>query len=116
MCLDTVTSRTRDRKREGFGWKVFKIIDGVLENEYYDGRIPIIEGCWLKSNDEGGYQNYPLGFHIFRTREEARIWKRWSNRNRVVKKVMFRDVLAEGKQLHYGCSLRVIVAKEIMIL
>lgn len=115
MCLSVVNSRARDRKREGLGWKVFAIRNGKLCGEYYGGIRK--EGVWLKSRNDGS-EDYPLGFHIIKTRREARAW----NHRRIfrtsclkrVRKVKFRDVLAEGIQL---CgSVRIIVAKEMMIL
>lgn len=109
MCLIIVTSRERDRKREGIGWKVFTIVNEKFRGEYYGGIRNV--GVWLKSRNDGS-EEYPLGFHIFQTRREARYWNRHCP-NKVVK-VKFRDVLAEGTQL-VG-TVRIIVAKEMMIL
>lgn len=60
MCLDTVTSITRDRKREGIGWKAFRLRGGELHSEFNGGVRK--KGVWLESVDNGT-QNYPLGFH-----------------------------------------------------
>ncbi len=115
MCLDTVTSTTRDRKREGFGWKVFNPCGGVLYGEFFGVNgchnqkdSPFRKGVWLKSKDNHR-EEYPLGFHIFKTRADARSW----SRGQTVKKVRFKDFLAEGMGNN---DRRIIVAKEIMIL
>lgn len=114
MCLEIVYSTVRDRKREGIGWKVFQIKNGNLYGDCVVGRRRI--GVWLKSRDNKS-ASYPLGFHILHTRREARIWKSPGEK---VRKVRFRDVLAEGTQYKWGellsHNLRVIVAKEMMIL
>ena len=117
MCLDAITSTTRDRKREGFGWKVFNACEGVLYGEFYGGNgcfkqkeSPFREGVWLKSKDNHT-KEYPLGFHIFKTRAEARSWI--DKREQTVKKVRFKDFLAEGMGNN---NRRIIVAKEIIIL
>jgi len=109
MCLNIVTSTTRDRKREGFGWKVFTVRSGILSYEYFGGAIS--EEIWLKSKDNGAV-DYPLGFHLFRTRKAARKWKSSIQR---VRKAKFKDVLAEGFLSYYD-KLPVIVAKEMFIL
>lgn len=111
MCLDTVTSKTRDRKREGHGWKVFEMINGTLRSVIFASNQPRTEGVWLKSRNNKS-KDYPLGFHIFRTREEARSWRCVGQ---IIRRVKFRDFLAEGAQ--GSCDpLRVIVAKEMLIL
>lgn len=115
MCLSVVTSRERDRKREGFGWKVFsKSKNGNLFGDCVKGFRRV--GIWLKSKDNKS-EGYPLGFHILRTRREARFWKA---PNEVIRKVKFRDILAEGTQNHWSDfrreQLRIIVAKEMFIL
>ncbi len=112
MCLREVTSTTRDRKREGFGWKVFNIRDGKIYSECMSRKKAKKEGVWLKSQDNGKAL-YPLGFHVFRTRKAARSWKNIDSAvGSRVRKVRWRDFLAEG--LQWGSPA--IVAKEMMIL
>ncbi len=117
MCLDEVTSTTRDRKREGIGWKVFNKNNGMLYGEFYDAngdydqsKSPFKLGIWLKSRGHRrGY--YPIGFHMFKTRAEARSWA--GEGCQAVKKVRYKDFLASGM----GNNERhIIVAKEIFIL
>ena len=117
MYLNEVTSTTRDREREGIGWKIFDIYDGELYSESFGGKRG--EGIWLRSRDNKS-ATYPLGFHVCRTRKEARLWKDPGQR---VIKVRFRDVLAEGTQGRSQTStpfkwvdLRILVAKNMLIL
>lgn len=115
MCLHTVDSTTRNRKRKGVGWKVFNAQDNELYSEFYTNgglqlyEAPIRIGVWLRSKDNGK-EDYPLGFHIFKIRKDA---CEWCDQGQVVKKVHWRDFLAEG-QLPSGKL--VIVAKEMKIL
>ncbi|TET41427.1 MAG: hypothetical protein E3J60_04550 [Dehalococcoidia bacterium] len=113
MCLTEVTLTTRDRKQEGFGWKVFEVVNKKFKGEYYGGIRK--EGVWLKSKDDGS-EDYPLGFHLYQTRREARHWLSYCNRHRdgkyIVRKAKFRGILAEGRD---NCR-RVIVVKEMLIL
>lgn len=116
MCLGEVTTTERNRKQEGVGWKVFQIRDGEISGEY--DRLPQIKiGVWLKSKDDDS-EVYPLGFHVFHTRKEAREWKSRSCDGNIprqrVRKVRWRDFLAQGTQS--GIGLRIIVAKKMMVL
>jgi len=114
MCLNTVTSTERDRKREGVGWKVFEVVDGRLKGLYRGG--PWKKRRWLQSVDDRT-ENYPLGFHMFRTRKDARKEASFTHVSspgplRVVK-VKFRDVVTTGLG---NMGERIIVAKEMLIL
>ena len=110
MCLSTVD--TNPTVATGTAWKVlFQISDGssVSALQLY----PMPEEKWLLDpsvrrllSDSGN--EYLTGFHLYKTRREARIFRNVRER---VARVSFRRVTATGKQN----DLRVVVAREIYI-
>lgn len=115
MCLDKLKDFKvkLDEKGVGEGWKVFnKGRYGGLYTELRGNDKLLRKNKWLKEETyrfgrgtfcDGGY---PYGFHVFLAISGAKNWG-----GEVIKKVMFRKIVAKGIQQDY----RVIVAKEIFI-
>ena len=121
MCLNMKLSRI-DCPNQKHGWKVIKRIDGT--NKYitplfdYDVKF----NTWINDKQSGRIYtdtfSYLHGFHIFLSREDARLYKRI---NEKVVKVKFDDIVAYGYQYttivdgstQYVRRLKVVVAKKI---
>lgn len=116
MCLEKVTNWCKEKK--GIGWKV------VLEDRehkyhpQFQNRFLTFKKChWNKDTNlfritSAFYvsSQYSSGFHLFKTRAEAR---EWTKRKRgIIKKVKYRKLVASGIQSYK----RVIVAKEFKFL
>lgn len=122
MCLKKLLDK-EEVPRDGTAWKVMrKVTDDDGTVKYYlvyrsnAGGVKVA-GVWYRANQEtvhvsmGG--RYPSGFHMYRTRKEARgnrIAPSW----RVVK-VRYRRRVAYGTEGFGTKGHRVIVAKEMMI-
>lgn len=130
MCLLTVKAThnkgepylEKFRKLPKWGWKVFrKGHNEGLYGEYYFTGISFPNNRWVHDphtlaitysyDDDGARLTYPTGFHLFLTREDAREWK-GENDTLCIRKVLFKDVVAIGKQ----DELDVIVARSIKII
>jgi hypothetical protein len=122
MCLSKRTGWYK--KKEGVGWKVFKIRDGHLYSEYQGGKRKI--GKWLTDKRKTSILTpsfrYPAGWHIFPSQKDARQWSGIhfgiKEDGYVIRKVNFKNVACSGKQLR-TCGvipLKVIVAKKMYII
>ena len=104
MCLVTVTRVPRKIARKVHtGWKVFRSKGNQLHGLYhYSHSTPMRQkGCWLKATQISlfGSRWYPSGFHIFTSQKDAEIYRDFAwgiHTDRVVRKVQYRGVLAEG--------------------
>ena len=125
MCL----ARLKDFKvSKNYGWKVFFEADGKLYGEIFSTDKERKINRWLDSDDylgvEGSkrimcsisYEIYSSGWHIFLRKKDAKRWAKASHklpgRDLVIRKVLFKEVVAKGEQIH----CRVVVAKKIKIL
>ena len=114
MCLHRVTKQ--NPKKEGYGWKVFeKTKCGGLVGQFYNG-AKFKEGVWNTDKNPGVikddvYRNftYPAGFHIYKTRQAARVNRH--SLTETVRKVRYKEALVEG-ELNDD---KVIVARKIFI-
>ena len=118
MCLDRVSNTVRKKDAVGFGYKAYYQYRGNLYNPYYATTKPRKTGVWIGSRNMGWYgSHYPKGHHVFRRRGDAEDWA--NIHDAIVKRVKFRDRLAQGKQIMWRNgrwkSIPVIVAKEIFI-
>jgi len=118
MCLTTISKYLKNT--EGKGWKVFT-------KNMYGGCItttPRPTNKWIHENKfRPTYFNtetepeYGYGFHIFKNKKDAKIWKMTKE---VIKQVKYRNATVLGKQnIHRTCrivSANVIVADEIFII
>ena len=132
MCLDRLAAshilnlfKLKRKDREGY--KVFEISkNGQLYGEVFgDGkRRPV--GKWLHEKDfrdeedksetvihHAEHSSYPMGWHIFETKQAAIEWedRSFSLMGCVIRKVRYRKVCAVGYQRG-----RVIIAKEMYII
>lgn len=131
MCLQIVDKKPKVRKGEG--WKVFQIGPrGGLRNAIQkEGRaLPKnrslrSNGVFITSGSDGESRPYPSGFHILRTRAEAREYRRvlhcLTGRSFVVHKVKFDEVTATGtgglfQQFEKILTIDCIVARRMRIL
>jgi hypothetical protein len=117
MCLSIVDVVTN--KGNGKGYKVFALDDSShLKSECF--RIRYHYNRWYKANNtlitSGLGNSYESGFHIFTNLEDAIDWKFMSQvMSQVIRAVKYKNVVASGFQLSDD-NLKVIVAKEMMIL
>lgn len=138
MCLEALADFPvkKNKRGEVRGWKVFrgnwqKPPKERLAFTIRDTRRPLRRGVWLDANDYGdaalitmmkkhakrdeNAKTYPAGFHLYRTRCEARAWLMFmAMRYRklfCVLPVRVRNVCATGLQYR----ARVIVAREMLI-
>ncbi len=116
MCLDLIDQQASAPHRSGVGWKVFRLLRGRLYPEMCSDGEPYVIGEWYEAYDiELAHSpGYPLGFHILATKAGAGVWQ--DQPDTAVRQVQWRHFLATGTQKWGGRNLRVIVAKEIMIL
>ena len=107
---------------------MFYNINGKLYGEHFNHykRRPI--NRWLNSDDyledkellrlmcRTSHEIYPLGWHIFLRKKDAKRWREDSpepyRKDLVIRKVLFKEVVAKGEQIR----CRVVVAKKIKIL
>jgi len=116
MCLSGIIERNPE-VTEGIGWKCFEKEYGYLTTEYVHSEIKYQKNKWYKAsevssakmidvdNSSNGKFRYPAGFHIFKTRQDARDW------GENVRKVQYRKAHTIGYQ-----AGTVIVSEEMMIL
>ena len=129
MCLTTVTS-TQTEEIEGIGWKVVGVVGRIPDqNEEENNEFYFIYGPggfrtypynqWLERVDWQQYNmkmiklsvslpkfqfpNYPIGFHIFLTKQDAMTYaidtcSAWNAADRFVVKVKYKTILAKGTQ------------------
>lgn len=114
MCLDVVEWRANDIERyylgeSKVGYKVFtRLTGGDLAFPVVDhkGNHLVSRGTWLESPFGSGFIRsqqhpkfplYPAGFHLMLTREDAEKYSSYEART-VIRKVLYRGVLARGKQ------------------
>jgi hypothetical protein len=116
MCLQTV-SKIKP-KSSGFGYKVFKVLDGgKLQFSFVGAEAPRKE--WLKANNHGGFhiyteqqkaeQNVRWHEHLYKDRHQRPIYK--------VFRVQYRNATEQGiGDGGYTKNARVVIAQEIFIL
>lgn len=106
MCLKTLEKFKVHRYH---GWQIFRIRNGKLFGLYYNINEEVRLDEWMEDKNErvlltdswGGFRNYPTGYHIFLKKEDAEITARiaqTSQREVIVKKVKFTEVVAKGCQ------------------
>lgn len=105
MCLDTVTKTGLDKS--GFGWKVFKVVEGKIFSDIFDIFClhPMRPGKWHRAK-RIKLHSYTTGFHIYTNKKGARHWYG------PIRKVKYRKGHTLGKQ----DGDNIIVADEMMIL
>ncbi len=126
MCIDDVSDIT---KRSGVGWKAFILKDGDLHSVFHPLTPSYPIGRWIRENDfrdkktryKKGVRvpcwakkaNYPLGFHIFLSKNEALRFAK----NEVVRRVKYRKAHTKGtfNFFKYVENAKTIVAKEMKI-
>lgn len=129
MCITEIKNRVLDKKEQsGIGWKVFRVdpdcpgrlifeysgqasYPAIPINRWMHAENNIVENV-LWSGTEHKYVQlftYLSGFHILKTRAEARRWA-WS-RDLRVRKVKYRNARIIGRQNSYN----VIVADKILV-
>jgi hypothetical protein len=119
MCLRNVTTR-KPEKKEGYGWKIFKIRQASLVGQFKNSYSIRPEGTWLDEknyrelvdrerikSERGKIMDYRTGWHIWATCPQPEV-------GRVVRRVRYRKAVAEGRQFDVRLK-KVIVAKEIFI-
>ena len=108
--------------KQDYGWKVFWKKEGKLCADLFP-HLPYPVNRWIKEKDYRALSGrreyirfpntsirYPMGFHIFLKKKDARGWKNWWNER--IRKVKFRKIVAKGWQR----GMKVIVAKEMLII
>lgn len=126
MCLSQITKRYSKRdKTEGFGWKTVYINDNdTFRFPFYSHKLNRYNQ-WLrrvinKVNDFCTVE-YDSGFHIFKTRKDARTYKGSFHDEKVVK-VQYKGIVCEGFQAAYDTTLKqkvqlkCLVVKQIKVL
>lgn len=119
MCLSTITSSKNLPNATGYGWKVMSNMDNKIITPCFATSLAV--GRWHKDKRQyklkDNYSDeYKTGFHIFATRQAARLYKRGTFDK--VYKVKYRHVVATGTQWD-GLSneyLPALVVREIMLL
>ena len=105
MCLSTIDYTEPDPKVTGYGWKVYgRTKSGELLPDYFGPRgygdfqpLPIDQ--WLPRAHHHRRRPplpYRTGYHVFKTRKDARAWK--LGLSDTVRKVKWRGLLAAGSQ------------------
>ena len=113
MCLKTVDD-VRNYPDEGYGYKVFGIVDRKLMSLYRMDYAYPKDHSWVKDETTGFISaedgsHYKVGFHIFKDVKEAR---EYAFGYQTVHKVQYRSATATGIQMHK----EVIIATEMRIL
>jgi len=119
MCL-SLDEKTRTGIK--YGYKIFKVVGNKIYGEYfsYTGAVnwmePYKKKKWYKSSSgiigTAPSDFYERGFHIFTNKKHATSWRR-RKRGYKIFKVKLKNIIASGIQ---GRNLKVVVAKEMMIL
>ena len=113
MCLESITKvYPKKDKTEGFGWKVFfrykrKLHTVILAKPIEKGKIyrRRIETILSDYNI-----SYDSGFHIFTTRDEARIYH---CDGEVIRKVKYKGIVCDGYECGNGIMLNTRVVKQL---
>jgi len=128
MCLEKITKRYKPRDmRVHIGYKVFRVFSGRILGEYQNPEKERPRGRWIKEKnyrriicssklfaDTG--EEYPKGWHIIRTKREAKRWSCYSWKK--IFKVAYKNVIVAGVQEASAgvLGVKIVVAKEIKIL
>lgn len=130
MCIE-ITKLTKPDEKIRYGWKVFKEYENELVGEMKGNKEPLPIGKWVHEKDyrtplhqnkrRNIRQGYPYGFHIFKSKKDAKIWQRWGPDSEllVVMKVAYKQKAAEGKQFLFTTSNprgKCVIAKQIKII
>lgn len=138
MCLSYVTNNKHYPEKTGIGYKIVEDQgDGFINLvfSFYKGtKLLNPYHKWLKADEQEVKSNIPLpfqpkmryepGFHIFETEKDAKIYLSYIStiRNLKIVRVHYKNVVAQGVETFdsgdaqvMNPSLRVIVAKEMMI-
>lgn len=115
MCLDTVSWETGepDKKKVVRAWKIFRRRGALHFVHMYATHSPIPFGKWLRAeNNDNPFPYYPLGFHAYATRREARAncARSWPLAT-FIYRVSLRGVRTRGTQ----DGFRVLVADELKV-
>ena len=129
MCLARLTDFKVSKKH---GWKVFFCLGGSLHGEFCGTNEERKVNRWLDSDDFlydenreqlicDSTETYPVGWHIFLRKEDAKIWMKKSvfKKHLVIRKVLFKEIVAKGEQQFFCDKIilfKVVVAKKIKIL
>lgn len=121
MCLTEVTKIT-NRKRKG--WKVFCSGSMGIRSLHYakaSGFHTIPQDVWIRDRHAGkgiftqfAFPNYPTGFHVYLDKKHAEKVADLHS-NRVVKRIRFRKVVAQGLQRYGPIMAPTIVAEEMYV-
>jgi len=129
MCLHVVTEEfDKPISKVNYGWKVFvNEGDGTLGGPYYGQGYKY--NRWIHDERYNmlfcDYQWYETGFHLFKTRADARLYsKELIVAGTFIRKVKYKNVVAQGFQYFYVINsgshllqaLDIIVAKSMLIL
>lgn len=129
MCLQIITKGLPCK----VGWKVFRVTsEKELCGEFYTARKVRPTNKWLDEVDFRTHRRtrcvgapnryerteYPVGFHVFHTRNGAEAWIRLCHSPRfpLIRKVKVRGATTVGKQVVHGKAYTTTVCKEIFIL
>lgn len=126
MCLDSVTKKYNNDKSTGYGWKVV-ITDNKKFNFY---SFPFYKdqlfNRWLNREGNpraislGNYNTYENGFHVFKTRKDARNYRQGLHFSLTkVVKVKYKEIICEGKQANILDPIikpNCLVVKQILVI
>ncbi len=107
MCLDTVYRGKQKRDalaklpESGYYWKAVRTDNGrYAPTAYFNNSNHFVSG-W-NTTGTPRWDGYPLGFHLFRAKNEIKSWANifgWSNSVKYLRcKVEKKDIVAIGKQ------------------
>ena len=129
MCLEKITKiYKKPDPKERVGYKVVTL--SIDKKTYESDRMysgyekPLKTNTWLKSKEQtiiSGGVEYQSGFHVFTEKEGANAWASINSglryKNEVVVKVIYRNIVAVGKQNITMKDYRnCIVAKEMKVI
>jgi len=106
---------------KNYGWQIFRMVEEGLSYLYFDKPfVPVLEGRWQTDpNDyyletEYNGEQYSTGFHLFVYKKDALVY-RDLNRDEVVRKVWFNNIVARGIQRLFTAppsTAKVVVVRE----
>ena len=113
MCLDTVQEDLSKVKLPEYGWKVMEIFeyekDLFFPPCYGVYNSPMKKNIWYHDDVQrfhppqiqaDTHAFYPYGFHVFRTKKDAKEWKKDLALDRLtIKKVKIKRLRAKGTQI-----------------
>ena len=110
MCLDIITKRFngKEQKKVVKGWKV--VLEKIDANGNKELFSPIQNNLnerfttkWIEDKSEAYIgDSYKTGFHIFRTRKGARLWKKsYGKKPWKIVRVELTNIVCEGQQGGY---------------